>query len=1026
MESVRIIVRDSSDDKTLTILDNGGQDSLHYTNDSLTRYIEGDASVLMLDVLKPHDDTRYLTVGAKLAFVWKKKDYWLTINDTTESETKISITAYSLSLEMNNEQQESYEAPRAMSFLEYLRRFDPESTLKLNVNEISDKKIQHEWSGESNTLSRLYSLATVFSAELEFVTVLNKDYSLKEIKLNVYKKHDDNNQGMGKNRTGYTLRLGKEIKTITKKESIENLFTAITPIGKDDMFLIPYDKTVHDKYGNVEYSVWEGVILATQARDRFPSSVNKSNDRYINKTWKTDYTNKDQLYGAALAELKKGCVPEVEYEVDGYFDTDPGDTVTLENDRYKPVLILEARVAEQTESFTQPSRNKTTFSNYRNIGSQISNSLINRMNQLIAANKKYEYQIFSTNGTVFKNGVGSTTLSARVLDGVNDITSRCSIKWFKDNVVTGVTTRSFTVNASDIDGYSVYRYEATLGTKVGGFESTVTNVNDGSTGKDGNGIKSTVIKYAVSQSGTVSPTDESEWFESPPNVNPGWYLWTRTTHVYDDNKTTNSYSVTKNGSDGVGIRDRITFYLTTNQSNGITINTDGWEREPTNPSASAKYLWSFTKTYLTNNTEMNTTPTIIGNYAAPGTPGTPGENGTALFGSSTTAATEQTKVVTAVGATRLYAGLTIAVHFANANTYVAGAIKLNVNNLGAKDVYVDNQTITGANNQMRWATNSMVTFMYGGTGWIVVDNPKTWNTTSATAAGTAAKVATVTGIVIVKGTTVAVQFSAANTAANPTLNISGLGAVAVYNNGARNAYWSAGSSVLFTFTGNSWYVSNNPVYASTAIIGNSAGKNAYVDANGFYIRNGGTVVSSFKDNEIILGTRSTAADATSWIRFLSGTLQSEYKGGAHTLRVIGQQQLQLWPNNYNGSTYITLSNGNILFSNNGTQVNMTQIIAALNNRVGFINTGRLVSSFNNDNYSAASRFNLYTATENCWVHVQISANADNSYIADLQIGGRQVAYNANAWWTSEFFPMKKGQVLTKQHGWVRVRVYGMT
>lgn len=55
---------------------------------------------------------------------------------------------------------------------------------------------------------------------------------------------------------------------------------------------------------------------------------------------------------------------------------------------------------------------------------------------------------------------------------------------------------------------------------------------------------------------------------------------------------------------------------------------------------------------------------------------------------------------------------------------------------------------------------------------------------SSTAAGTAAKVATIANYKLVTGALVLIEFTATNTAANPTLNISSTGAKAIYYNGA--------------------------------------------------------------------------------------------------------------------------------------------------------------------------------------------------------------------------------------------------
>lgn len=70
----------------------------------------------------------------------------------------------------------------------------------------------------------------------------------------------------------------------------------------------------------------------------------------------------------------------------------------------------------------------------------------------------------------------------------------------------------------------------------------------GNTGATGNGIKSTAITYQVSSSGTTVPT--GTWSTNVPTTSAGQYLWTRMITTYTNNKTTTSYSVSRNGSNG--------------------------------------------------------------------------------------------------------------------------------------------------------------------------------------------------------------------------------------------------------------------------------------------------------------------------------------------------------------------------------------------------------------------------------------------------------------------------------------------
>ncbi|MDH5115409.1 hypothetical protein OQI88_13215, partial [Lactococcus lactis] len=72
--------------------------------------------------------------------------------------------------------------------------------------------------------------------------------------------------------------------------------------------------------------------------------------------------------------------------------------------------------------------------------------------------------------------------------------------------------------------------------------------NDGRAGKDGVGINSTTITYAISTSGTTAPTNG--WTSTIPTVAAGSYLWTKTLWTYTDNTSETGYSVAMMGAKG--------------------------------------------------------------------------------------------------------------------------------------------------------------------------------------------------------------------------------------------------------------------------------------------------------------------------------------------------------------------------------------------------------------------------------------------------------------------------------------------
>lgn len=482
MENIRIAVL-SANDELHTFMDNEAPEALHYYEDELHEYLQGAANTFAFTAMAKHQDSIYLVEGNKLAFVCNGRDYYLNIMSVSRDEYEVEVEAFSTSFELLNESVGEYDPGKAVSFESYLNTFDPEHSLSLGINEVSELNVWHKFTGQETILKRLYSVADMFLAELEFVPELNADHSLKRIVLNVYREHSDKNQGVGKDRTDIKLRYGVNVNGIRKTTDITDLATAIRPTGADGLNLLGFESTRKDEKGNIEFQTVKNSydIWAVKARDRFPSN-RVSYDRYIVQTKEYEENDVNSLFLAALNDLKKMCVPKVTYEVDGYFDTGIGDTVMIEDDGYNPTLYLQARVSEQVRSFTEPSRNKTIFSNFKELQSQVDTSLLDKMNTLIQENKTYNCMILSDNGIVFKNGKGTTTLTASVTAAGADLTDKFAIIWKKDGGEIA-REKSIVVSAADVAGKAVYRFEAMEGEKLrGSYEVTVSNVDDGESG----------------------------------------------------------------------------------------------------------------------------------------------------------------------------------------------------------------------------------------------------------------------------------------------------------------------------------------------------------------------------------------------------------------------------------------------------------------------------------------------------------------------------------------------------------------
>ena len=644
MDHIRIAIRDSTDSMNICFLDNKAGIKFHES--TLQRFLKGTCNFLTLKFYGKDIDTIY--PGCRLAFKYDGNDYWLTINSFEKNGYECSLTAYSLSLETNKEKRKAFKAPK-WTFKQYLDYVDPEHSLTLGLNEVASQSMQLEWSGTDTILARLFSIANSFGAELEFVTELNDDYSLKRHVLNVYKVGN-----IGKDKTGMPIRVGKSLKVINYTANIDELYTAIRVHGKDGLTIAGLDKKVYDSDKKLLYYIQGDTLYAPQARDRFPAIAHKASDSFIClESEDTEHSSKESLYAYMLGELKKHSEPKIDYETEGYVDGQIGDRMLLiDSVHYDPPLYVEARISEQTISLLDKSKNKTVFTNYERKKSEIANELLAKVNALIEENKVYDVQIMTSNGYSFKNGQGSTTLTARVMDGPRDITNEFSVNWYRENDLIGPDA-SITVQASSINEKVVYRIIAYKdGIERGRSELTLINVNDGLQGpkgeqgeqgpagqdgipgKDGVGLKTTAVVYGLSNSESTQPTS---WSTQVPTLTKGSYLWTRTTWAYTDNTTEIGYQKTyiardgNNGTDGLPGKDGVGISSTTityaTSISGTVQPTSGWSSQvPSVPSG--QYLWTkIVWTYTDNTSETGYSVAKMGERGPQGLQGIQGPKG---------------------------------------------------------------------------------------------------------------------------------------------------------------------------------------------------------------------------------------------------------------------------------------------------------------------------------------------------------------------------------------------------------------
>ena len=160
---------------------------------------------------------------------------------------------------------------------------------------------------------------------------------------------------------------------------------------------------------------------------------------------------------------------------------------------------------------------------------------------VVLTNKKITFSVDTTK--VIQNTVNTYTIQFKFSDAIT----------LKTYVINKIVTVGLAIQGKDgyqgSDGKSAYQVWLDAG-NTGTEEDYLNSLKgaDGEKGSDGRGIKSTVVTYQVSSSGTIIP--ENTWLEYIPSVAAGSYLWTRTVVTYTDNTTSTSYSVGYQGTNG--------------------------------------------------------------------------------------------------------------------------------------------------------------------------------------------------------------------------------------------------------------------------------------------------------------------------------------------------------------------------------------------------------------------------------------------------------------------------------------------
>lgn len=487
-------------------IDNEKQETLNFYDDAWTRNLETASSTFEFTVSKKEllSDTanqplyNQLNERSFISFKHNGQTYLFNIMKVEENERWVRCYCENLNLELINEYTNAYKADKAMSFAEYLNAFDiPQfAMVTLGVNEVSDQKKTLEWEGQDTKLARLLSLANKFNAEVEFVTRLNDDSSIKQLVLNIYHQADDSHTGVGRIRSDIRLTFEKNIKSMTRKVDKTEIYTMIVPYGKAKeqpengpevrVYIngLPAWEEKNDK-GIVIFKQEGNCLYAPHAANLYPSTFGAStqDNKWIRKDLEVDSDDPKVIRAAGIANLRKNAYPAITYEVDGFVDVEIGDTITIHDKGFVPSLDVRARAIEQKISFSNPANNTTTFGNFKELENRTSGDLRTVFERMVENSRPYRILFSTDNGVIFKNNTGQSTLRPTLKRG--NQTVNATYRFVIDGSIVGAGL-TYTVSASKINKPTVITVSAWVDNKeVASEEVTFLNVSDGRNGVKG-------------------------------------------------------------------------------------------------------------------------------------------------------------------------------------------------------------------------------------------------------------------------------------------------------------------------------------------------------------------------------------------------------------------------------------------------------------------------------------------------------------------------------------------------------------
>ncbi|AZF91821.1 host specificity protein [Streptococcus phage CHPC1073] len=527
---------------------------LPYTNSQWHPYLEYSTSTFDFTIpkivnRKLHDDIKYINDQMFVSFYFDNSYHVFYVSKLVENDFSFQVTCNNTNLELAMEVARPLADSGGPKTIEwYLQNLEllGFAGLEIGVNEISDRTRTLTFESQSGTkLEQLHSLMNQFDAEFIFRTELNRDGTMKRFIIDIYQEADENHHGIGKARGDVILYYQSGLKGVQVTSDKTQLFNAGNFIGQDGVNLNDVEFEEKNELGQVEFYSRKGTsfVFAPLSRERYPSTMNPdSADNWTRRDFQTEYKDVESLKAYALRTIKQYAYPLLTYTVDvqssfldNYKDINLGDTVKIIDNNFRGGLALEARVSEMIISFDNPTNNSVVFTNFRKLDNKPSSELQQRIDEIVSKSLPYHVEIRTTNGTVFKNGIGRSTVKPILKQGdkIVDATYRFVI----DGTIKYVGM-TYDMVASEITQPTTLTIAAWVDNKeVASEEITFLNVSDGKPGADG---RTPYVHFAYADSAdgqkgfSLTQTGSKRYlgvltnFIKEDSTNPSDYTWNDT------------------------------------------------------------------------------------------------------------------------------------------------------------------------------------------------------------------------------------------------------------------------------------------------------------------------------------------------------------------------------------------------------------------------------------------------------------------------------------------------------------------